>query len=98
MISLKVKSKYLGFLSKINIKNLDRGLELLDKGLKQFSNIIDSFSKSMDLVTKEFSSDIGKSNERAEFEAKKNKENLSKLFGSSNSNVKIWSDRKIKLM
>ncbi|MCH7649050.1 MAG: hypothetical protein IIA83_10645 [Thaumarchaeota archaeon] len=75
----------------ITFENLDKCFKTFDSGLRVFN-------KGMDDMLKELSVDVKESNERAEFEAKKNKENLSKLFGSSNSNVKIWSDRKIKLM
>ena len=80
-LSMKVKSKTLGILSKINQKNLDKSLELLDKGLKQFSKIIDSFGKSMDAVTSGFSSDIENSNERSKIETAKNQRNLDILWG-----------------
>ena len=93
-ISAKIKSKTLGILSKINQKNLDKSLELLDKGMKQFSKIIDSFGKSMDAVTSGFSSDIENSNERSKSEAAKNQRNLDILWGSSKSNTKLWSNKK----
>ena len=70
----------------------------LDRCFKHFDNGLNAFNKGMNDMLKELSSDVKESNERAEFEAKKNKENLSKLFGSSNYNVKIWSDRNTRLM
>ena len=80
-ILIKVKSKTLGILSKINQKNLDKSLELLDKGLKQFSKIMDSFDKSMADVTSGFSSDIENKNERSKSESAKNQRNLDILWG-----------------
>ena len=75
----------------ITFENLDKCFKTFDSGLR-------AFNKGMDDMLKELSSDVKESNERTEFEAKKNKENLSKFFSSSKSNVKLWSDRKIKLM
>ena len=82
-ISLKIPS----LLKKINLKNLDSGLESFGKFMDSFSKGIDEFGKSMDAMTKELGGD--QSNRKSE--EKKNQDNLKKIFG--NSDVKIWSDK-----
>ncbi len=71
----------------INFKNLGYAIDTFSKGAQKFGSAMDS-------VTREFSGDISKSKKRAKSESKKNQKNIEKLFGSSKSNVKIWSDKK----
>jgi len=78
------------FFDKINMKNIDKALVSFGKGMDAFSKIIDEFGKSMDSMTKELSADIKESDERQITTAKKNQDNIKKLFG--NSKIKIWSD------
>jgi len=70
--------------------------ENVGKSIDTFNKGVQDFSKSMDSITKEFSGDISKSKKRGRSESKKNQKNIEKLFGSSKSNVKIWSDKKSK--
>ena len=87
---MKVKSTTLGILSKINIKNLDRGMAQFDKYMAQFNKAVSDFGSAMEL-----GSDIEKSRSREKFESKKNKENLKKLFGNSTkSQIPLWSEKK----
>jgi len=78
----------LSVLKQINLKNFDKGMSEFNKSMKQFGNAMDS-------MTKELSTDIKKSNERAESQAKRGKENMKKIWGKSD--VKIWSDKKTEL-
>jgi len=68
------KSKLVLFLSKFTLKNFDKGMSVFNKAVKDFGD-------SVDVVTKEFSSDIEKSNKRASEQERKNKENLKKIWG-----------------
>jgi len=45
----------------------------------------------MDSMTKELGADIEKSDRRGKERERRNKENLKKIWG--NSNTKIWSDK-----
>ena len=76
---------YKDFLKKFNFENLDKYLKKFDKGMSVFNKAVKDFSDSMDSVTKELSSDIVKSNKNKELEAKKNQENLRKIFGDKKS-------------
>jgi len=71
----------LSFLKKINFENFNKALEKFDKGMSVFNKTVKDFGDSMDIVTKEFSSDIEKSNKRVKEQERKNKENLKKIWG-----------------
>ena len=66
------------FLKKINMKNINNGIDTFNKAVQAFGG-------SMDQLSKEFGSS-------EKVQHSKDKENLEKLWGKSNSNVKIWSD------
>ena len=85
---MKIKASLLSVLKQINLKNFDKGIGIFNKSMKQFGNAMDS-------MTKELSTDIKKSNKRAESQAKRGKENMKKIWGKSD--VKIWSDKKTEL-
>ena len=94
MILLKIKSKLLPFLAKINLKNLDRGMAQFDKCMSVYNKALNDFGSAMDSMTKEFST-TENSNKQSDFEGKKNKENLKKLFGNSTKNqIPLWSEKK----
>jgi len=62
------------FLKKINMKNINNGIDTFNKAVQAFGN-------SMDTMTKEMSSDIEKSNREFEARERRNRENLEKLWG-----------------
>ena len=62
------------FLKKINMKNINNGIDTFNKAVQAFGN-------SMNTVTKEMSSDIEKSNREFEARGRRNRENLEKLWG-----------------
>ncbi len=64
----------MSILKKINMKNIN-------KGIKTFNKIVQDFGDSMNTITREFSSDIEKSNRESKVREKKNKENLDKIWG-----------------
>ena len=64
----------MSILKKINMKNIN-------KGIKIFNKIVQDFGDSMNTITREFSSDIEKSNRESKVREKKNKENLDKIWG-----------------
>jgi len=64
-------------LKKINMKNINNGIETFNKAVQDFGD-------SMDTMTKEMSSDIEKSNRESKIREKKNKENLEKIWGKKN--------------
>jgi len=70
------------FLKKINMKNINKGIDAFNKAVQNFGS-------SMDQLSKEF----GGSNR---VQSSKDKENLEKIWGKSeakfSTNVKIWSD------
>jgi hypothetical protein len=51
------------------------------KNLDSFNTAMSDFGKSMDLITKEFSDDVTKSNESRKKRESKDKENLEKIWG-----------------
>ena len=61
-------------LKKINLKNINHGIDT-------FNKIIQDFGDSMDTMTRELSSDIEKSNRESKTREKKNKKNLEKIWG-----------------
>jgi len=86
---MTLREKLSKILALITIENVDKSIITFNKGVQEFS-------KNMDSITKEFSGDISKSRKKGRSESKKNQKNIEKLFGSSKSNVKIWSDKKSK--
>ena len=92
-----IKSKLASFLKKFNAENLAKVLKSFDKGMAQFNKGVKDFGETMDSITKELSSDVSKSNQRAKRESIKNQRNVEKLFGKSNkkqNNIKIWGSSK----
>ena len=69
-----MKKSIIVILKKINMKNINNGIDIFNKAVQDFGN-------SMDTMTKEMSSDIEKSNRESEARERKNKENLDKLWG-----------------
>ena len=61
-------------LKKINLKNINQGMDIFNKAVQDFGD-------SMDSITREFSSDIEKSHIESESRERKNKENLDKIWG-----------------
>jgi len=61
-------------LKKINMKNINEGMDTFNKAVQDFGG-------SMNTLTKEMSSDIEKSNRESKIREKKNKENLEKIWG-----------------
>ena len=66
----------MSILKKINMKNINKGIET-------FNKIVQDFGDSMNTITREFSSDIEKSNRESKVREKKNKENLDKIWGKN---------------
>ncbi len=66
----------------INMKNINHGINVFNKAVQDFGD-------SMDGITRELSSDIEKSNRESEAREKKNKENLDKIWGKRNWDVKF---------
>ena len=69
-----MKKSIIVILKKINMKNINQGIDIFNKAVQDFGD-------SMDSMTKEMSSDIKKSNKEAEIREKKNMKNLEKLWG-----------------
>ena len=53
----------------------------ISRGIDSFNKAVQAFGNSMDIMTKELSSDIKKSDKESKVREKKNKENLEKLWG-----------------
>jgi len=68
------QEKIVKILKKINMKNIDSGIETFNKAVQDFGY-------SMDVITKELSSDIEKSNKESEAREQQNKKNLDKIWG-----------------
>ena len=68
------KELIVAILKKINMKNINQGIDTFNKTVQDFGD-------SMDTMTRELSSDIEKSNKESEARGKKNKENLDKIWG-----------------
>jgi len=68
-------------LKKFNTKNINSAIDVLSKGTDAFNRAVQDFGDSMNTMTKEMSSDIEKSNRASEIRAKKDKENLKKIWG-----------------
>jgi len=64
-------------LKKFNIKNISKGIDT-------FNKVIQDFGNSMDVMTRELSSDMEKSNRESKARAQKDRENLKKIWGSKN--------------
>ena len=69
-----MKKSIIVILKKINMKNINQGIDTFNKAVQAFGD-------SMDTMTKEISSDIKKSDKEYKIREKKNKENLDKLWG-----------------
>ncbi len=69
-----IKQQLILFLKKINMNNINEGIDTFNKTVQDFGN-------SMDSLTKEMSIDIEKSNKASEVREKQNKENLEKIWG-----------------
>ena len=78
----------------INFENFDKTMKAFDKGMAEFNKGMQDFGDSMGKIDKDFSKDVRKSNINAEKRAKKDRDNLDKIFGSKKQN--IWSDKKSK--
>ena len=74
---MTARGQIIKILEKINMKNVNQGIDI-------FNNAVQDFGKSMDSLTKEMSVDIEKSNRESEAREKKNKENLDKIWGTRN--------------
>ena len=68
------REQIIKILEKINMKNINQGMDI-------FNNAVQDFGKSMDTITREMSADIEKSNRESDAREKKNKENLDKIWG-----------------
>jgi hypothetical protein len=68
------KQLIVNILKKINMKNIDKGMDVFNKTIQDFGD-------SMDSITREFSADIEKSNRESEVREEKNKVNLDKIWG-----------------
>ncbi len=68
------REQIIKILEKINMKNVNQGMDI-------FNNAVQDFGNSMDTITREMSADIEKSNRESEAREKKNKENLDKIWG-----------------
>ena len=68
-----MKKSIIVILKKINMKNINNGIDTFNKAVQAFGD-------SMDTMTKEISSDIKKSDKESKIREKKNKENLDKLW------------------
>ena len=66
----------MSILKKINMKNINKGIET-------FNKIVQDFGDSMNTITRELSSDIEKSNRESKVREKKNKENIDKIWGKN---------------
>ena len=69
-----IKEELISYIEKINIHNINQGMDT-------FNKVVQDFGDSMDSITKEMSSDIEKSNKESEVREQKNKENLEKIWG-----------------
>ena len=58
----------------INMKNINQGISTFNKAVQDFGD-------SMDKMTSELSSDVKKSNMESEDRAKRDQENLDKIWG-----------------
>ena len=69
-----MKKSIIVILKKINMKNINNGIDTFNKAVQAFGD-------SMDTMTKELSSDIKKSDKESKIREKKNKKNLEKFWG-----------------
>ena len=53
----------------------------INQGISTFNKAVQDFGDSMDKMTSELSSDVKKSNMESEDRAKRNQENLDKIWG-----------------
>jgi hypothetical protein len=66
----------MSILKKVNMQNISHEINT-------FNKIIREFGDSMGKMTRELSSDIEKSNRESKVRAKKNQENLDRIWGKS---------------
>ena len=66
----------------INMKNINQGINVFNKAVQDFGD-------SMDGISRELSSDIEKSNKESVAREQKNKENLDKIWGKKDWDVKF---------
>ena len=69
-----IKEQLISFLEKINMNNINQGMDIFNKAVQDFGD-------SMDDITRELSLDIEKLNKESESREQKNKENLDKIWG-----------------
>jgi len=70
------------FLKKINMKNINKGIDTFNKAVQTFGGSMDQLSK-----------DLGSSKND---NSRKDKENMKKLWDKSSTDAKIWSDHSIR--
>lgn len=61
---------------------MDNVIKSFDKGMAEFNKNLKDFGDSMQSVNDDFKDDITKSEKNAESRAKKDKENLDRIWGS----------------
>jgi len=69
-----MKKSIIVILKKINMKNINQGIDIFNKAVQDFG-------QSINTMTKELSSDIEKSDKESKVREQKNKENLEKIWG-----------------
>jgi len=69
------------FLKKINMKNINKGIDTFNKAVQAFGGSMDKLSKDLDGSEKSQSGN--------------DKKNLEEIWGKSSTNIKIWSDHSI---
>ena len=67
--------------------NLKSIFENLDEVIQTVAKGIDSFTKDLGKMDKEFSEDVKKANSRREKQQKQDKENIEKIFGSKKTKL-----------
>ncbi len=68
-------------LKKFNAKNINNAMDTFNRCTDTFNKTVQDFGDSMDMMTKEMSSDIEKSNRDSEIREKKKTETLDKIGG-----------------
>lgn len=61
-------------LEKINMNNINKGIDIFNKTMQDFGD-------SMDTMTREMSEDVQKPDKESEARGRKNRENLDKIWG-----------------
>lgn len=67
----------------MKVKNLFKILNMknMNQGIHMFNKVVQDFGDSMNVITRELSSDIEKSNKQSVAREQKNRENLDKIWG-----------------